>query len=82
MKIVGISRVDNGYKLKLKDYAESLYTIGAIPDYVSNATKRNNNSVANNPDYQQTPQVQFVEKKATRATKAIQEKTVKIIAIH
>lgn len=62
MKIVGISRADNGYKLKLKDYAESLYTIGSIPDYVSNATKRNNNSVANNPDYQETPEVLNGEK--------------------
>lgn len=55
MKIVGISRADNGYKLKLKDYSENLYTVGSIPNYVSNATKRLNNSVAINPNYKDEP---------------------------
>lgn len=55
MKIVGISRADNGYKLKLKDYSESLYEVGSIPNYVSNATKRLNNSVATNPNYKDEP---------------------------
>lgn len=64
MKIVGISRADNGYKLKLKDYSESLYKVGSIPNYVSNATKRLNNSVATNPNYKDDPIVIKGEKGA------------------
>ena len=56
MKITGISRSGDGYKLELKNYDEDLYTVGSIPDYISNATQKKSNSEAS-PNFYTTPVV-------------------------
>ena len=56
MKITGISRSGDGYKLELKNYDDDLYTTGSIPDYISNATQRKTNSEAS-VNFNTTPAV-------------------------
>ncbi len=56
MKITGISRSGDGYKLELKNYDDDLYTQGSIPDYISNATQKKSNSEAS-PNFYTAPVV-------------------------